>query len=146
MLEDALQLRREHDFLSDARIEQRFLTGAIARQDQRSGSVVANGQPEHPVERRNRVGAEVEVERDDGLDVGMRAIGIVAITLTDLRRVVDLAVAFQPDVLLRIGERLIGAFVKIDDAQTFGADRRGGIAQNGAAVRTAILAACLLSP
>ena len=106
----------------DSGVEQRLLAGAVAREEQRLGAVVPDREGEHPVELLDRFDAVLEVEREDALDVRMRAERVVLVTRADLGRVVDLAVALEPHLAARRGERLVGALVEIDDAQPLGAD------------------------
>ena len=138
MPQDALQLGREEDLLTDARIEQRLLAGAIARQQQRARAAIPDREAEHSVELRDRVGAAIEIQRNDRLDIGVRSKRIVGKSRADLRGVVDLAVAFEPDLRAGRRKRLIGALVQVDDAQALGADDGIGMRQHRAAVGSAM--------
>ena len=60
------------------------------------------------------------------------------IARTNRRRVVDLAVALEPDLRAGRGERLIGALVQIDDAQPLGADHGVGMRERSVSVGAAM--------
>ena len=138
MPQQALQLRREDHLAADPRIKQRLLACAVAREDQRVRPGVPDRQSEHAVELGDRRDAALEIERQDRLDVGLRAIRIVGIARADLRGVVDLAVALEPDLRAGRGERLVGPLVQIDDAQPLGADDGVLVLKIGVPVRPAM--------
>ncbi len=138
MAQDALQLGGEENLLADARVEQRLLARAVARQEQRVRAMVPDRQAEHSVELRDRIAAALEIQRQNRFDIRLRSERIVAIARADLRGVVDLAVALEPDLRVRRGEGLVGALVQIDDAQPLGADDGIRMREHRSAVRPAM--------
>ncbi|HEX9502297.1 MAG TPA: hypothetical protein VGA10_11655 [Thermoanaerobaculia bacterium] len=122
MSQDALQLRREENFLPDARVEQRLLAGAIARQQEHVRAPVPNRKTEHSIELRDRIRAALEIQRHDRLDIGVRSKRIIVKSSSERCGVVDLAIALEPDLRARRGKGLIGTLMQIDDAKALGAD------------------------
>jgi hypothetical protein len=117
--EKGAQVGRENELLTVGPIEERFLTGAVAGQEQTLPRLVPHCKGEHSVEVFDEVGAVLLVEVGDGFGVGLGAKG-VALRLEigeEVGRVVDLAVADRPDRPVFVGKwwRFRG---HVDDSQS----------------------------
>ena len=103
-------------------------------------SIVPDGETKHSLEPGNGVSAEALVERHDRFDVAMRAKRVAPrrCFAAQIIGVVDLPVAYHPDIAIRTLERLI-ASGEIHDSKPSGADACAFVPDDTFAIRSAVL-------
>ena len=139
MLEHRLQLGGEDEAVGEHRIVERLDAQPIPRQHQRARGVVPDGEPEHPLEVVERVGAARLPRVHDRLGVRARAEHVTGRRQPprQLAVVVDFAVERDPHGPVLAGHRLAAA-LEVDDPETAHAERDGTAHHEALVVGTAV--------